>query len=140
MAVYSTPEDHATNAPETWEVRKGAERVWQLVDRQGTVLDARKTRREAVELLTSGFVFDLYQREGRWYAGEKISGWKPWAQVKAERERTAEWRRRKAALLATDPDALEWARETLGRRATGMEVVELAETRAEHARGTNENT
>ena len=86
MSVYSGPDEHAANPPETWEVVKRGDRNWHVVDRQGTVLERATTRREAERLKAEGSVVRLYDRETRWYAGETIPGWKSWADCKAERE------------------------------------------------------
>ena len=98
MAVYTTPEDNAANPPETWTVVKAAERVWNLIDQNGTVLDSKTTKRDAEALKTSGFIFKLYHQEAAWYAGVTPPGHRTWADCKAERERIeARWGRKVSA-------------------------------------------
>ncbi len=94
MAVFATPEENAANPPESWEVHKRGKRSWALtVKSDGGTLDVFKTRREAIAATTGGFLFDLYHRERRWYAGERIGpGWKPYAQVVRERNEMEKWR------------------------------------------------
>lgn len=82
MALYATPEQHAANPPESWEARKAGPRLWHLVDQEGNVLARAETKRGAEELKTSGFYFKLWHQEARWYAGEPVAGWKPYAEVK----------------------------------------------------------
>ena len=60
------------------QVRKAAERSWQLVDKAGAVLHTTTTRHEAEELKSSGTYVALYEKEGRWFAGESVAGWKPY--------------------------------------------------------------
>lgn len=85
MSLFGNPERHADNPPETWRVVKVADRNWQLQTKDGGVLESgRKTRREAEELLTTGFYVDLYDKERRWYAGEPVAQWRPYAEIVAE--------------------------------------------------------
>lgn len=95
MCMFENPEQHAANPPETWEVVKVTERWWDL-QAGGAGIQTYTTRRAALAARTSGTWFDLYQKEARWYAGEDIPNWKPWAQVLAERNRHLEWLERKA--------------------------------------------
>lgn len=76
MALHLTPEEHDANPPHTWEVVRHGNR-WQLQER-GNTLEAFTTRKAAVAAKSSGFLFDLYQKEGRWFAGEAVPGWKPY--------------------------------------------------------------
>lgn len=80
MSLYRGPEEHAANPPETWEVVKGG-RSWSLRDRAGAVLETFTTKREAELGRADGRAANLYERERRWYAGENIAGWKPYAEV-----------------------------------------------------------
>jgi hypothetical protein len=86
MALHLNIEEHDADPPEGWTVRKAGERLWQLCDKDGGVLQSTKTKKEAEALKTSGFFFNLYHDEGRWFRGEAIHGWKPYAVCKAERE------------------------------------------------------
>lgn len=81
MSVFSGPNEHAANPPETWRVIKVGERAWRVVTTGGTVLEYATTRKRAHELIESGHMRRLYDRETRWYAGESIPGWKPYAEV-----------------------------------------------------------
>lgn len=81
------PEEHADNAPETWRVVKVADRCWHLETKDGGVLEGFTTKHAAEERKVSGALVDLYAKEGRWYAGEQVYPWRPYAEVKAEEER-----------------------------------------------------
>ena len=81
------PDDHAKNGPETWNVVKAAPGHWHLVAASGAVLDYFETRREAVAAITSGTIRRLYDDETRWFAGESVRGWRPWAEMHADQLR-----------------------------------------------------
>ncbi len=78
MALYTSPEEHAANPPDSWVVVKVGSRLWRLTDSSGTVFETTTTRRAAEALRSSGFYFNLWHDERRWYAGESIRGWKPY--------------------------------------------------------------
>jgi len=67
-------EDHPNHPPETWTVAKHG-RKWCLFI-AGHCADTFATKHEAERAKTRGFLFDLYHKERRWYAGESIPGWK----------------------------------------------------------------
>lgn len=71
-------EAHADNPPESWQVVKAADRIWHLTTKDGGVLDSVKTKREAEALKVSGPYVSLYEKEGKWFAGEPVPGWKPY--------------------------------------------------------------
>lgn len=77
------PEDHAANAPDTWVVVKAMERLWQLKTKDGDVIQSFPTKTRALQARNAGFYPNLYEKEGRWYAGEKIPGWKEYSEVVA---------------------------------------------------------
>lgn len=85
--MYLTPEQHAANGPETWQVVKAAERCWHVSDRQGVVLSRHTTRRCALAEIETGFSRRLYDDEGHWMAGGSVRNWRPFAEIVAERER-----------------------------------------------------
>jgi hypothetical protein len=90
--IFSGPEEHAANPPSTWRVVKAAERIWQVQTVAGTVIETRATRKAAAAETEAGaYWVKQYEKESRWYAGEPVAQWKPWAQVKAERERNERW-------------------------------------------------
>lgn len=89
MSLFSGPDEHAANPPESWQVVKAGDRSWHVRTADGATLDRATTRRAADELTRSGHVFTLWHDERRWYAGESVRGWKPWAVCRAEQERTA---------------------------------------------------
>lgn len=99
MSLFSDPAEHAAHPPESWQVIKRAERLWGLYVTAGSEqpLQSFTTRREAEEHKTRGFWVNLYERDGRWMAGQTPPGMKPYAQVCAERERN----KRAQALFAT---------------------------------------
>jgi len=49
--------------------------IYHALNRAWTAV--RDAEREAEDLKTSGHLVDLYNKEGRWYAGEDIPGWRP---------------------------------------------------------------
>lgn len=82
MAVFTSPEASASNPPETWEVVKVAERLWRLTTADGAVLDSFTRKSDAEAAKTEGWLLNLYLDEARWYAGESVRGWKPYAELK----------------------------------------------------------
>jgi hypothetical protein len=88
MSLFSGPDEHAANPPETWRAVKVAGRCWHLDTAGGVTLGGRyETRRAAEADKVSGFYVRLYEEERRWYAGEPVTGWRPYADIVAERER-----------------------------------------------------
>lgn len=80
--LYRTPEEHAANPPSTWvAVRVGYK--WRLKDKNGTVIATARRKKDALALRGSGFYVRLYEKEGRWFAGEQVEDWKPWKQCVA---------------------------------------------------------
>ncbi len=77
MALHLTPEEHNADPPSCWTVRKNGRR-WQVCDKNGGVIDTADTKREAERLKVEGHLVDLYNDEGRWFAGEKVRNWKPY--------------------------------------------------------------
>ena len=86
MSMFSGPTEHADNPPETWEVRKAGDRLWEVVTKDGIVITTRATRTHAKQATTEGTYVEQYARDGRWYAGETPTGWKSWEQCRAEQE------------------------------------------------------
>lgn len=76
MALFRTPQEHADNPPSTWVVAKKADRVWAIRLADGTEINSFSTRKEALERIAKGFYPDLYEKERRWFAGEKVRGWR----------------------------------------------------------------
>mgnify|MGYP006921419761 CR=1 FL=1 len=74
MALHATPKDHDADPPSGWIVRKSGSH-WHLESAKGGVIGTFTTKREAMAARESGFYFDLYNKEGRWFAGESVSGW-----------------------------------------------------------------
>jgi hypothetical protein len=101
MSLHHTPEQHEADPPEAWRVVKVAERCWHLVSSRGDdwVIATYLTRREAEAAKVDSPWVRLYEKETRWFAGEPVAQWKPYAQVVAERERRAAWLAAKAAQL-----------------------------------------
>lgn len=76
MALF-TKHQHADNPPSSWAVVKSGT-VWNLVTKNGEVIEyGITTKAKAESLRTSGHLVELYNKEGRWYAGEDIPGWRP---------------------------------------------------------------
>lgn len=106
--MFSGPTEHAANPPETWTVRKAGDKLWQLVTKDGTVIDTYPRKGDAQRAGTQGQWVTTYRQEGRWYAGHTPHGWTPWEQVKAAQARTVErilipQRDRLKARLENDP-------------------------------------
>lgn len=76
MALHLNADEHDANPPSSWKVVKATDRRWQLQDKNGGVLDTFATKREADAAKVSGYLVDLYNKEGRWFAGENVPGWK----------------------------------------------------------------
>jgi hypothetical protein len=84
MSLFPSPEVHAANPPETWQVRKLCDRNWALTTQTGDRLQTGiPTRRAAEALRTEGFYFELYNDETRWYQGESVRNWKPYTSFSA---------------------------------------------------------
>ena len=86
MALHRTPAEHDADPPSGWTVRKSG-RKWQLLSGSGGVLDTFETKKQAEGGKCSGFLFNLYQDEGRWFKGETPRGWKPYIQCRLEHMR-----------------------------------------------------
>lgn len=78
MSMYRNPEEHAANPPSSWRVVRVHGGAWHLVDTGGTVLASCRRKREAEEY-RDGWASALYAMEARWYAGEPVPGWRPYA-------------------------------------------------------------
>lgn len=80
MSLFSGPVDHAANPPESWEVVKIYERTWELRPAGATYpLQTFGTRYEAEAAREVGWLVDIYEKERRWYAGEPVAQWRPYA-------------------------------------------------------------
>lgn len=77
MALHLTPQEHENDPPEKWTVRKSGRR-WQLLSTSGGVIDTYDTKKDAETARTKGYIYDLYQKEGRWFQGQPVPGWKPY--------------------------------------------------------------
>jgi hypothetical protein len=74
--IFASPAEHAANPPHTWTVCKRG-RKWALCALDHP-LDFFDTKKAAEAAKTTGFIANLYEKERRWYAGEPVSGWKPY--------------------------------------------------------------
>lgn len=84
MSLFGSPEEHAANPPSSWTVEKWGYK-WHLCV-NGNSLDSFTTKREAERAKTQGFHANLYEKERRWYAGEKVDGWKMYSECLSERQ------------------------------------------------------
>jgi hypothetical protein len=91
MALHLTPEEHDADPPDGWVVEKRGDK-WAVLTKTG-VLVSEKTKKAATAHKTGGPFFDLYQKEGRWFRGERVEGWKPYSVIVEERHRRQEWQR-----------------------------------------------
>jgi hypothetical protein len=78
MALHLTPKDHNEDPPQGWTVKKATDKRWQLQSKTGGVIDTFTTKKDAEAAKTSGFAFNLYEKEGHWFKGETVPGWKPY--------------------------------------------------------------
>jgi hypothetical protein len=78
-----SPEDHPKHPPHTWTVEKRGRR-WALTVGD-SVIDTFATKREAEENKISGMYATLYEKERRWFAGERVDNWKPYVAKPATR-------------------------------------------------------
>jgi hypothetical protein len=74
-------EQHEQNHPRTWTVERRG-RKFHIVTTDGLSLDSFETKRAAIQATQSGFLVDLYHKETRWFAGESVPGWRPYAEAK----------------------------------------------------------
>jgi hypothetical protein len=81
--MFANPEEHAANPPETWTVQRAGRR-WRLLTASGGFIDSFDTKGAAEGARTSGRWADLYESDGRWYAGETPPGMRSYAQCRAE--------------------------------------------------------
>lgn len=97
MSMFKSPEDHAANPPSTWVVVKTAPRLWALQSAGGVTLQSYPTKRQAAAAAVASYHVNLWHKHTRWYAGEAVAGWRPYAVVAEEQRR---WAERHAALPA----------------------------------------
>lgn len=81
MSMFASPAEHSANSPQTWQVSKAAGVGYYLRTKDGVQLDRFQTKRAAQEAKESSFLTRLYEKESRWYAGEQVEGWQPYAEV-----------------------------------------------------------
>lgn len=93
MSLFADPEQHAANPPETWQIVRiptGSRARFALkISADQPHPETFATRGEAERERDKGYTRRLYEDEARWYAGEPVRGWRPWAEVKADQERNA---------------------------------------------------
>lgn len=92
MSLFATPEEHAANPPETWEIRKLYERRWVLIVNKAHPVETQDmfpTKKDAEDARDNpdSWLRRLYDDETRWYKGEPVRGWRPYAEIKAAQER-----------------------------------------------------
>jgi hypothetical protein len=78
MSLFAGPEEHAANPPATWTVSRVTRSLYALRTKDGTVLATYHRRGDAIQ---DRRFSELYDKEARWYAGEPVPGWKPYALV-----------------------------------------------------------
>lgn len=76
MSIFSGPQEHEANPPSSWTVRKIGRKWGLFLADYDNPADTFKTKTDAEAAKCSGFLFDLYEREKRWYAGGHVAGWK----------------------------------------------------------------
>lgn len=88
MSYFKSPEFHAANPPSTWQIVKTG-KVWHIHTADGFRLSyTHERKRDAVQELTEalageGMLAVQYEKEGRWFAGASISGWRDYAEILA---------------------------------------------------------
>lgn len=85
MSLFADPEKHVAHPPQSWTVEPASAGRWQL-RAAGAVLDMFPRKRDAEQARASGRLVELYAKESRWYRGESVAGWKPYAVCRAEAE------------------------------------------------------
>jgi hypothetical protein len=65
--------------------REGGSRSWNLNSSLGGTINSYPSRRAAEAARESGPFVTLWEQEGRWMRGEAVPGWRPYAEVLAER-------------------------------------------------------
>lgn len=108
MSLFATPELHAANPPESWEIRRIARgrsvTYCIIIQAGGNPVDTFGTRRDAESTVSNpdSWLRRMYEKERRWYAGESIPGWEPFDRAAHERHmiRVAEIERRRAEINA----------------------------------------
>ena len=84
MSLHATPEAHESDPPSSWVVVKVADRCWHLYSSlTGATFGYYTTKHAAEADKTSGPYFSLYEREGRWFAGQPVANWKPYVRKAA---------------------------------------------------------
>ena len=83
MSLHLTPKEHNENPPATWEVREIADRRWGVFQRGAEHPMTTQPRKQDAEMCRKmGFLVDMYNKEGRWFAGKTVPGWKPYTVTK----------------------------------------------------------
>lgn len=80
VALHLNLADHDADPPSNWVVQKVKNGLWHLNNNQGFTLESFKTKKAAEKAKSSGFYFNLYEKEGRWFRGEPVPDWKPYAE------------------------------------------------------------
>ncbi|MEV4116329.1 hypothetical protein [Nonomuraea sp. NPDC049695] len=108
MSLFATPDEHAAHPPTTWKVVRAGTRHWTHATAGGVVIGGRYDRKRDAEahLLTSSYA-RLWDQESRWYAGEPIDNWRPYAELLAERQTRDAWRGRDAPAEAGEAPPCE---------------------------------
>jgi hypothetical protein len=77
MSLFSNPQEHAANPPESWVIVRAGRR-YRLQTASGIELASFERKRTAEDEKVGGMYVNLYRKESRWYAGESVDGWKPY--------------------------------------------------------------
>jgi hypothetical protein len=78
MALHLKPAEHDADPPTAWTVVKINDRLWHLDSSQGGTFQNFTTKKAAEAAKTAGWLVNLYDKEGRWFRGEPVAGWKPY--------------------------------------------------------------
>ena len=79
MPLFGSPEEHAANPPESWEVEKRAEGIWHLKPKGAEYnIDSYPTKKAAEADKREGHWVRQYQSDSDWYAGKPQAGIKPY--------------------------------------------------------------
>lgn len=131
MSLHASPEENAANPPESWtiaRVQSGSRARWELYTTPGTDYPTQSfgTKREAEEATRGGHHFDLWHKERRWYAGEKVGQWRPYAEIQAERAAIEAKRRRNAEKMGATPEGVEEWRQAVSAREPDIDELREA--------------
>jgi hypothetical protein len=123
MGLHRTLADHDADPPSVWQVVKVADRCWHLDSSLGGTIGSYTARKAAEAGRETGPWVGLWEKEGRWMRGEPVPGWRPYAEVKAQRGLAKKRRRERRARDGAGPGDCVSYRAAVARLAATLEDV-----------------